>query len=30
MYYKASLPHKIKSIGDQDLRFISAITPPNF
>ena len=30
IYYKASLAHKIKSIGEVDLRFISAITPPNF
>ena len=30
IYYKASLPHKIKSIGEKDLHFISAITPPNF
>jgi transcriptional regulator with XRE-family HTH domain len=30
IYYKASLPHKIKSTGEEDLKFISAITPPNF
>jgi len=30
IYYKASLPHKIRSIGEEDLHFISAITPPNF
>ncbi|MCC3144293.1 cupin domain-containing protein [Halanaerobium sp. Z-7514] len=30
IYYKASLPHKIKSVGSEELRFISAITPPNF
>ncbi|RAK12765.1 XRE family transcriptional regulator [Halanaerobium saccharolyticum] len=30
IYYKASLPHKIESIGEDDLHFISAITPPNF
>jgi len=30
IYYKASLPHKIRSTGEEDLQFISAITPPNF
>ncbi|RCW50701.1 MULTISPECIES: helix-turn-helix domain-containing protein [unclassified Halanaerobium] len=30
IYYKASLPHKITSVGENDLVFISAITPPNF
>ncbi len=30
VYYKASIPHKLISIGDTDLIFISAITPPNF
>lgn len=30
IYYKASLPHKIISTGQEDLHFISAITPPNF
>lgn len=30
IYYNANLPHKITSIGDEDLVFISAITPPNF
>ncbi|MGM0471047.1 MAG: helix-turn-helix domain-containing protein [Bacillota bacterium] len=30
IYYYASIPHKIISIGEEDLVFISAITPPNF
>ena len=30
IYYNANLPHKITSIGENDLVFISAITPPNF
>ncbi|MDZ7673198.1 MAG: helix-turn-helix domain-containing protein [Halanaerobiales bacterium] len=30
IYYNANLPHKITSIGEDDLVFISAITPPNF
>jgi len=30
VYYNANLPHKITSIGEDDLIFISAITPPNF
>lgn len=30
IYYNANLPHKITSIGKEDLVFISAITPPNF
>lgn len=30
IYYLASLPHKITSIGEEDLVFVSAITPPNF
>lgn len=30
IYYKASIPHKITSIGEEDLVFVSAITPPNF
>jgi len=30
IYYIASIPHKITSIGDRDLVIISAITPTNF
>lgn len=30
IYYKASIPHKITSIGEQDLVFVSSITPPRF
>ncbi|MFO7815671.1 MAG: cupin domain-containing protein [Halanaerobiales bacterium] len=30
IYYNASLPHKITNVGQKDLVFISAITPPNF
>ena len=30
IYYIASIPHKITSIGDKDLIVISAITPTNF
>ncbi len=30
IYYKASIPHKLTSIGEEDLVFISSITPPNF
>lgn len=30
IYYIASIPHKITSIGDKDLVIISAITPSNF
>lgn len=30
IYYNASLPHKITSVGEEELIFISAITPPNF
>jgi len=30
IYYVASIPHKITSIGDKDLVIISAITPTNF
>jgi len=30
IYYVASIPHKITSIGDKDLIIISAITPTNF
>lgn len=30
IYYNANLPHKITSIGNEELIFISAITPPNF
>jgi mannose-6-phosphate isomerase-like protein (cupin superfamily) len=30
IYYNANLPHKITSVGEKELIFISAITPPNF
>lgn len=30
IYYLSSIPHKIWSIGDKELIFISAITPPVF
>jgi quercetin dioxygenase-like cupin family protein len=30
IYYFASIPHKITSIGDKDLIIISAITPTSF
>jgi transcriptional regulator with XRE-family HTH domain len=30
VYYLSSIPHKIWSIGDKELIFISAITPPCF
>ncbi|MDF2877404.1 MAG: cupin protein [Clostridia bacterium] len=30
IYYFASLPHKIVSIGEEDLIFVSTITPPRF
>ncbi len=30
IYYIASIPHKITSIGEEELIFVSAITPPNF
>lgn len=30
IYYFAAIPHKIVSIGDEELVFISAITPPRF
>jgi len=30
IYYVASIPHKITSIGDEALVIISAITPTNF
>lgn len=30
IYYFSSIPHKIWSIGTEDLIFISAITPPEF
>lgn len=30
VYYTASIPHKITNIGDGEMVFISAITPPNF
>lgn len=30
IYYFASIPHKIVSIGEEDLVFISTITPPQF
>ncbi|PRX30453.1 XRE family transcriptional regulator [Orenia metallireducens] len=30
IYYFASIPHKITSTGEEDLIFVSAITPPDF
>ncbi len=30
IYYICALPHKITNVGDRDLVFISAITPPEF
>ncbi len=30
VYYIASIPHKIVSVGEEELVFVSAITPPNF
>jgi mannose-6-phosphate isomerase-like protein (cupin superfamily) len=30
IYYIASIPHKITSVGEDDLIVISAITPSNF
>lgn len=30
IYYYASVPHKIVNVGDGELIFISAITPPSF
>ncbi|HHW06036.1 MAG TPA: helix-turn-helix domain-containing protein [Clostridia bacterium] len=30
IYYFAAIPHKIVSVGEEDLIFISAITPPRF
>lgn len=30
IYYFASIPHKIVSVGDQELVFLAAITPPKF
>jgi quercetin dioxygenase-like cupin family protein len=30
IYYYASVPHKIVNIGDGELIFVSAITPPSF
>ncbi len=30
VYYIANIPHKITNIGEKELVFISAITPPNF
>lgn len=30
IYYIASIPHRIVSVGEQELVFVSAITPPNF
>lgn len=30
IYYYSSIPHKIASVGDEDLVFISCITPPAF
>jgi quercetin dioxygenase-like cupin family protein len=30
IYYIASIPHRIINIGEEELIFVSAITPPNF
>lgn len=30
IYYYAAIPHKIVNVGDEELVFISAITPPRF
>lgn len=30
IYYYAAIPHKIESCGEEDLVFVSAITPPAF
>lgn len=30
IYYLASIPHRLLSIGNEPLVFVSAITPPNF
>lgn len=30
IYYYSSIPHKIVSVGEEDLVFISTITPPRF
>lgn len=30
IYYYASVPHKITNVGEEELIFISAITPPSF
>jgi quercetin dioxygenase-like cupin family protein len=30
IYYYASLPHKITNVGEGELVFVSAITPPKF
>lgn len=30
IYYYASFPHKITNIGDEELVFVSAISPPSF
>ena len=30
VYYIASIPHKITNTGDEELVFVSSITPPNF
>lgn len=30
LYYYSAIPHRIKSCGDEDLVFVSAITPPVF
>ena len=30
VYYMGSIPHKITSTGEEELIFVSAITPPNF
>ncbi|MGM0603804.1 MAG: helix-turn-helix domain-containing protein [Bacillota bacterium] len=30
IYYKANIPHKITNVGDENLIFVSSITPPMF
>jgi quercetin dioxygenase-like cupin family protein len=30
IYYFATVPHRIVNIGDEDLEFVSTITPPRF
>jgi len=30
IYFYCAIPHRITSVGEKDLVFISAITPPQF